>query len=697
MIEVQIIDTKPITLEISANGRLTSSGVQSVTGVYVDNTDPQNPIVNISDLEDRVESLEDILSSQSNFTGYAYAVWTGVGLIFDVFWPNYYIQGVSYGAGSGQVTLGVADPFNPRLDVIAVDADGAIVIPGDAAVDPVKPTVDPLTQLEITTIFIAAGATTPTEISNEEIYKENIEWTGATNNGTVVFNSTNDPFAGTVSVESGAFDSTHYIRFTDGVTHNKTDFSVLMFSLKLKSIWSGGTLPTYIKATFFNAGVSVSSTVAITSGSYNFSRSNTDDYQTIVVPIASFIFTDVLFDRLELTFTNQNNDGFFMDNVVLQTGAATVSPLQNTLVSIETDSGIVNADAPDDTFRLLGAGGATTSAVDKTITITQKNQAIPYANLAAFPVTGTTGVIYMAEDSNFLYRWDGATYVQVGGGSGGDHPFASFLGLYKIDTSGTTPPSGSGDIRYDSATQVSATNLYISHLTDNGMDIDLFLSLITSGALILQDANDSENYQIWAISGTPSFASSTWAFPVVLSTSNGTGTTGFPNNHEVFLASLGSGGGGGGHVIEDEGTPRTQRAALNFVGSAVTVTDDAGNDATVVTISGGTITGTDKQVLFFDGTDNPAGEAGFEYDKTTNKLTVEAINLSGETASRIVATDGSKNLDTPYTFIDDDSMATASATAVPSSESVKAYVDAQVVSESTYAKIQAIWYHLNSF
>ena len=46
------------------------------------------------------------------------------------------------------------------------------------------------------------------------------------------------------------------------------------------------------------------------------------------------------------------------------------------------------------------------------------------------------------------------------------------------------------------------------------------------------------------------------------------------------------GGGGGGHTIEDEGTPLTDRSALNFVGAGVTVTDDAGNDATVVTIPG---------------------------------------------------------------------------------------------------------------
>lgn len=49
----------------------------------------------------------------------------------------------------------------------------------------------------------------------------------------------------------------------------------------------------------------------------------------------------------------------------------------------------------------------------------------------------------------------------------------------------------------------------------------------------------------------------------------------------------GTGGTGGGHTIEDEGTPLTQRTNLNFVGAGVAVTDDAGNDATIVTITSG--------------------------------------------------------------------------------------------------------------
>jgi len=58
-----------------------------------------------------------------------------------------------------------------------------------------------------------------------------------------------------------------------------------------------------------------------------------------------------------------------------------------------------------------------------------------------------------------------------------------------------------------------------------------------------------------------------------------------------------TGEGGSAHIIQEEGTPLTARANLNFVGAGVTVTDDEGNNASVVTIhssSGlyGTVVGT---------------------------------------------------------------------------------------------------------
>jgi len=42
---------------------------------------------------------------------------------------------------------------------------------------------------------------------------------------------------------------------------------------------------------------------------------------------------------------------------------------------------------------------------------------LEYANFASFPTTGTTGIIYVALDTNLTYRWSGSAYVQVGGGA----------------------------------------------------------------------------------------------------------------------------------------------------------------------------------------------------------------------------------------------------------------------------------------
>lgn len=36
-----------------------------------------------------------------------------------------------------------------------------------------------------------------------------------------------------------------------------------------------------------------------------------------------------------------------------------------------------------------------------------------FANLAGFPATGATGIIYVALDSNKIYRWSGSAYIEI--------------------------------------------------------------------------------------------------------------------------------------------------------------------------------------------------------------------------------------------------------------------------------------------
>lgn len=76
-----------------------------------------------------------------------------------------------------------------------------------------------------------------------------------------------------------------------------------------------------------------------------------------------------------------------------------------------------------------------------------------------------------------------------------------------------------------------------------------------------------------------------------------------------------SAGGAGGHTVQDEGTPLTARANLNFVGAGVTVTDGgAGPDSTIVTITSGG--GSGDVVGPASATDNAIAR----YDLTTGKL-----------------------------------------------------------------------------
>lgn len=84
---------------------------------------------------------------------------------------------------------------------------------------------------------------------------------------------------------------------------------------------------------------------------------------------------------------------------------------------------------------------------------------------------------------------------------------------------------------------------------------------------------------------------------------------------------------GGGHIIQEEGASLTQRSKLNFVGAGVTATDDGANDATVVTVPGGSPGGSDTHVQFNDG-GSLGGDAGMTYNKTTDTLTIKNVSLA---------------------------------------------------------------------
>jgi hypothetical protein len=85
------------------------------------------------------------------------------------------------------------------------------------------------------------------------------------------------------------------------------------------------------------------------------------------------------------------------------------------------------------------------------------------------------------------------------------------------------------------------THIYVSHLTDNDIDIDIFLALIAVGQqFTIQDQNNSSNYQIWSVSSIThnnvGMLTSYFDFGVSYVSSTGTGTGNFSDAHPLFLA-----------------------------------------------------------------------------------------------------------------------------------------------------------------
>ena len=105
-------------------------------------------------------------------------VWMS-GLIYRVSAATYIIDGAQYSSAEGTITLTAADATNPRIDVIGLNTSGAIFKQdGTAAADPLKPDIDPNTQLELTFALIAALATEPTGPANTGRLQNGQRWVG---------------------------------------------------------------------------------------------------------------------------------------------------------------------------------------------------------------------------------------------------------------------------------------------------------------------------------------------------------------------------------------------------------------------------------------------------------------------------------------------------------------------------------------
>ncbi|QLG46060.1 tail fiber domain-containing protein [Costertonia aggregata] len=100
------------------------------------------------------------------------------------------------------------------------------------------------------------------------------------------------------------------------------------------------------------------------------------------------------------------------------------------------------------------------------------DEILEYADLASFPTTGETGKLYVALDTNYVYRWSGSTFIQVGGGQ---IPVDSVFGRTGVITA-----------------QSSDYSAFYLGLTDKATDSEL-LDGLNSTQFIRSDQSDAMN------------------------------------------------------------------------------------------------------------------------------------------------------------------------------------------------------------
>jgi len=100
---------------------------------------------------------------------------------------------------------------------------------------------------------------------------------------------------------------------------------------------------------------------------------------------------------------------------------------------------------------------------------------------------------------------------------------------------------------------------------------------------------------------------------------------------DLRFVSTGSGGGAGGHIIQDEGTPLAAQPNLNFKGTGVLAENDPANTATTVTIEGAPIA-TRAAVFTFEGRLTAVSGTIRIYNKLGVTATISQVYLTATVA-----------------------------------------------------------------
>lgn len=252
---------------------------------------------------------------------------------------------------SQNFTLDDADPLLNRIDVVAVNNEGELVIvKGLPNENEQEPTIDFNTQLRVTLINVNAGETAPGNVSEEVIYNENLgepnEWNETTlsplNN--IDFNGIDSPFTGVKHIDGNNIQSSNEIQFEKD--SNAELQGLTSFSFRINSLGEKNRI-IYVKLLKNGEGIH---SFNIVPGTLGLSVISSQEYELVTVPKNIFNPNDLEFNGVVLSFQLNSNEiinRVYIDKIRLVYGLELPS-ISNTFISLlDTPNSYSNYGAYD--------------------------------------------------------------------------------------------------------------------------------------------------------------------------------------------------------------------------------------------------------------------------------------------------------------------------------------------------------------
>jgi len=249
------------------------------------------------------------------------------GLTYQVGPTDVVIAGEPVHCAGGTITLDVADPTDPRRDVIVIDNTGALTkLTGTPAPTPVSPTPDPSLYFQLEEVQVGAGATTPTDVTVMLVYSEDAgsgggEFDSAVSGGTIVTNNLTSPLDGTKDVKGTACDTNHYVEFLAPTPQSIDVWDKLVFLFKPTAAWNNKRTLT---CRLYSGTTQRGGAVVMKTGVYGLDLKDTSAAKLVSIPISAFsVPTGLTFDKIRFVITGSSGTvGFQADTFSLQSGVS---------------------------------------------------------------------------------------------------------------------------------------------------------------------------------------------------------------------------------------------------------------------------------------------------------------------------------------------------------------------------------------